>query len=371
MEILAHTFESLCHTLKCRYGRGRGDAQAVMRQIYRRGSTRFREDPTLARHPDLARRLERAIDLTLPEVVDRQREGDTTKLVFRLADGERIESVLVPMAHYTTICVSSQVGCRMGCAFCQTSTLGLVRQLTVTEIASQVYWAKQVAGAPIRNVVFMGMGEPLDNFANLARAIAVISDQRGLDIAPRHITVSTVGLGDGIRRLADLNQPRLQLAVSLNAPNDGLRSRLMPVNRSTSLAQLQARLISYPLHPKNALLISYVLIPGINDGARHADQLAQFVAPLRAKVNLIPLNPCPQAPYRPPEVMELERFRDFLVERGVFVRRRAPKGQTIMAACGQLGVPMENAPLVMAPSGSDRTPLAPSQAPPLAADTDG
>jgi 23S rRNA (adenine2503-C2)-methyltransferase len=300
----------------------------------------------------LARRLETDIDLTLPDVVDRQREGDTTKLVLRLADGERIESVLVPMAHYTTICVSSQVGCRMGCAFCQTGTLGLVRQLAVTEIVAQVYWAKQVAGAPIRNVVFMGMGEPLDNFTNLTRAIAVISDQRGLDIAPRHITVSTVGLGDGIRRLADLNQPRLQLAVSLNAPNDDLRNRLMPVNRRTPLADLQAILEAYPLHPKNALLISYVLIPGVNDEALHADQLAAFVAPLRAKVNLIPLNPCPQTPYRAPAAAELERFRDRLVARKVFVRRRTPKGQAIMAACGQLG----------ARSLSGRTPPGPPQA---------
>jgi 23S rRNA (adenine2503-C2)-methyltransferase len=337
MEILAHSFASLCDALKHHYGRGRDDARAIMRQVYQRGNTRFREDPTLARHPELAGRLEADVDLTLPEVVERQREGETTKLGFRLADGERIESVLVPMAHYTTICVSSQVGCRMGCAFCQTGTLGLVRQLTVTEIVAQVYWAKQVARTPIRNVVFMGMGEPLDNFANLTRAIAVISDQRGLDVAPRHITVSTVGLGDGIRRLAALKQPLLQLAISLNAPNDDLRNRLMPVNRSTPLADLLARLKSYPLHPKNALLISYVLIPGINDDPLHADQLARFVAPLRVKVNLIPLNPCPQSPYRAPEVMELERFRNFLVERGVFVRRRTPKGQAIMAACGQLG----------------------------------
>jgi 23S rRNA (adenine2503-C2)-methyltransferase len=337
MEILAHTFETLCQALRRQYGGGQEAAKAIMRQVYRRGSTRLDEEPTLARRPELARRLATAIDLSLPEVAARQREGDTTKLVFRLEDGEQIESVLVPMARYTTICVSSQVGCRMGCAFCHTGTLGLVRQLSVTEMVAQVYWAKLVAAVPIRNVVFMGMGEPLDNFDNLARAIAVISDQRGLDIAPRHITVSTVGLGDGIRRLAALNQPLLQLAVSLNAPNDALRSRLMPINRSMPLADLQALLSAYPLHPKNALLISYVLIPGVNDGDSHAEQLARFVAPLRAKVNLIPLNPRPQTGLRAPDAAELERFRALLVARKVFVRRRAPKGQAIMAACGQLG----------------------------------
>jgi 23S rRNA (adenine2503-C2)-methyltransferase len=349
MEILAHTFISLCDALKSRYGRGQGDAQAILRQVHRRGSNRFREDTTLGRDPELAARLEKEITLTLPEVVDRQREGDTTKLVYRLADGHQIESVLVPMAHYTTICVSSQVGCRMGCAFCQTGRMGLVRQLTSAEIVAQVYWAKWVAKAPIRNVVFMGMGEPLDNFANLTRALAILSDQRGLDIAPRHITVSTVGLGDGIRRLAALGQPLLNLAVSLNAPNDALRNHLMPVNRANPLAALQAVLAAYPLHHKNALLISYVLISGVNDGAEHADELARFLAPLRAKVNLIPLNPCPDTPFRAPQPEDLERFRDRLVQMGVFVRRRTPKGQAIMAACGQLGGP---------------SPLRPPQAPP-------
>jgi 23S rRNA (adenine2503-C2)-methyltransferase len=269
--------------------------------------------------------------------VDQQQEGDTTKLLFRLADGQAIESVLVPMAHYTTVCISSQVGCRMGCAFCQTGKMGLVRQLTAAEIVVQVYWAKQVAKAAVRNVVFMGMGEPLDNFANLARALTVLSDQRGLDIAPRHITISTVGLGDGITRLANLDQPLLNLAVSLNAPNDRLRSRLMPINRATPLTDLQKILAAYPLHPKRTLLISYVLIPGVNDTERCADELARFVTPLRAKINLIPVNACPDTPFQTPEPSAVECFRDLLVDRGIFVRRRTPKGQAIMAACGQLG----------------------------------
>lgn len=346
MEILEHTHttlsEALIKSANRRRSRGSGNARAILRQVYRQGNTRFCEDADLGRHPELAARLEAEITLTLPEVVDRQQEGDTTKLLFRLVDGNQVESVLVPMAHYTTICVSSQVGCRMGCAFCQTARMGRVRQLTTAEIVAQVYWAKLVAGVPIRNVVFMGMGEPLDNFSNLSRALAVLSDQRCLDIAPRHITVSTVGLGDGIRRLAALDQPLLNLAVSLNAPNDALRDRLMPVNRRTPLAALQKILDAYPLHPKNALLISYVLIPGINDGAQHADELARFLAPLRAKVNLIPLNPNPHSPFRAPSAMELETFRDRLVSKEIFVRRRTPKGQAIMAACGQLGTRQKN-----------------------------
>lgn len=337
MEILEHSYASLCDTLKNHFGRGEADARAILRQVYRRGNTRFHEDPDLARNPVVTRRYEREIALTLPDLIDQQQEGETTKLLFRLADGQVIESVLVPMAHYTTICISSQVGCRMGCAFCQTGKMGLVRQLNTAEIVAQVYWAKQVAKAAVRNVVFMGMGEPLDNFANLARALEVLSDQRGLDIAPRHITISTVGLGDGIARLANLDQPLLNLAVSLNAPNDKLRGSLMPVNHATPLADLQKILAAYPLHHKRALLISYVLIPGVNDTVRCADELAYFVAPLRAKINLIPLNPCPDTPFRAPGSRAVERFRELLVDRGVFVRRRTPKGQAIMAACGQLG----------------------------------
>jgi 23S rRNA (adenine2503-C2)-methyltransferase len=337
MDILEHSYDSLCDTLKSRFGRGAADARAILRQVHRQGNIRFREDPDLARNPAVARRYEREIALTLPDLQERQQEGETTKLLFRLADGQVIESVLVPMAHYTTVCVSSQVGCRMGCAFCQTGKMGLVRQLTTAEIVAQVYWAKRVAKVAVRNVVFMGMGEPLDNFANLARALSVLSDQRGLDIAPRHITISTVGLGDGIARLADLHQPLLNLAVSIGAPTDRLRSRLMPVNQATPLDALQAILAAYPLHPKGALLISYVLIPDLNDTERCADKLAQFVAPLRAKINLIPLNPCPDTPYQAPAAHQVERFRALLVDRNVFVRRRTPKGQAIMAACGQLG----------------------------------
>jgi 23S rRNA (adenine2503-C2)-methyltransferase len=353
MEILEHNYASLCACLKSHFGRGSGDARAILRQVHRQGNTRFHEDPDLARNPVVARRYEKAFALTLPYLEARQQEGETTKLLFRLTDGQGIESVLVPMAHYTTVCVSSQVGCRMGCAFCQTGRMGLVRQLTAAEIVAQVYWAKRVAKAAVRNVVFMGMGEPLDNFANLARALGVLSDQRGLDIAPRHITISTVGLGDGIARLVNLDQPLLNLAVSLNAPNDRLRSRLMPVNRATPLADLQAILSAYPLHPKKALLVSYVLIPGVNDSVQCADELACFVAPLRAKINLIPVNACPDTPFQPPEPRAVERFRDLLVDRGVFVRRRTPKGQAIMAACGQLGARAAHGPSQVRVSSSD------------------
>jgi 23S rRNA (adenine2503-C2)-methyltransferase len=192
-------------------------------------------------------------------------------------------------------------------------------------------------GLDVRNVVFMGMGEPLDNFDQLIRAIRVLEDQRGLNIARRRMTVSTVGLTDGIEKLAALNWPQLRLAVSLNAPNDDLRSRLMPINDHFPLSQLKSVLRSYPLARGNALFIEYVLIRGQNDRPEHARQLADYLNGLPVKLNLIPYNPGSHSPFEAPTPGEVERFREALVAEGIFVRLRSPRGADIRAACGQLG----------------------------------
>jgi 23S rRNA (adenine2503-C2)-methyltransferase len=225
----------------------------------------------------------------------------------------------------------------MGCRFCETARLGLLRHLTVEEIVGQVYQARKQFGACIRNVVFMGMGEPFDNFDAVIQAVRVLSDQRGLDIAQRYITISTAGRVDGIQKLTALGMPHLKLAVSLNAPNDDLRSRLMPINQAADLARLQEVLLTYPLKKGYEIMIAYVLIPGVNDGPACARQLAHWLAPLAAKVNLIPLNPGTSTAFRPPVDMELDAFRDCLIDYGVNVQKRAPRGRGLMAACGQLG----------------------------------
>ena len=178
--------------------------------------------------------------------------------------------------------------------------MGLLRNLTAAEIVGQVFAARHQLGVGIRNVVFMGMGEPLDNLDNVIQAIRVLTDQRGLDIARRHITVSTVGLTAGIDRLARLDGATVNLAVSLNAPTDDIRSRLMPINRSISMAALQASLLGYPLARKSALFMEYVLIQGINDRQEHARALARYLAPMTAKLNLIPYNPAPGSEWQPP-----------------------------------------------------------------------
>jgi 23S rRNA (adenine2503-C2)-methyltransferase len=272
--------------------------------------------------------------------------GQTVKLQLRLHDGREVESVLIPMgrgAHHT-VCVSTQVGCKMGCTFCQTARMGLVRQLSTHEIVGQVLAVAAHTGIAPRNLVFMGMGEPLDNLEAVAGAVAVLTDSCGLRLAARHITISTVGRVDQFPRLAALGLLRVNLAVSLSAPDDALRSRLMPVNRTWDLAALKQALLALPLPRGRRLLISYVLIDGVNDSPAQADALAAWLAGLRAMVNLIPLNPIPGNDQRPASGAARDRFRDRLLAAGVEVRLRATKGDGVMAACGQLGTARAKTP---------------------------
>jgi 23S rRNA (adenine2503-C2)-methyltransferase len=287
--------------------------------------------------PELARKVETDLVISTGRVVQQVADGGIVKFVTRLADDLDIESVVIPMFKRHTLCVSSQVGCSMGCRFCRTGKMGLVRNLTASEIVGQVFNARHTLGIDIRNVVFMGMGEPLDNLDNVVQAIGVLADQRGLDITRRYITVSTVGLTAGIDRLAQLKAPPLNLAVSLNAPTDQIRSLVMPINRANPMAALRASLLRYPLAKKSAFFIEYVLIQGVNDRQEHARALARYLSPLKVKLNLIPYNPAPDSRLAPPSTEGYEQFHAWLVAEKVFVRRRKEKGGSIMAACGQLG----------------------------------
>jgi 23S rRNA (adenine2503-C2)-methyltransferase len=261
----------------------------------------------------------------------------TVKFVTRLPDDHEIESVVIPMFNRHTICVSSQVGCRMGCTICETARMGFIRNLTAEEIVGQVYTARYRLDVPIRNIVFMGMGEPLDNFANVVQAIRILSDPRGFDIARRYITVSTIGNIEGIQKLADLGWPTLKLAISLNAPNDTLRSRILPINRRWPMARLKETLAKYPLKQSSAIMIEYVLIKDVNDSREHARELAEFLRPLNVKINLIPYNHRSDSPYASPREEDVERFCGYLIQQKMFVRKRLTKGRDILAACGQLG----------------------------------
>ncbi len=337
MNILGMTFDDLVGEMASRYGKGRCHAAMLYREIFRRGNPDWHRTDLFRASPDLTRQLVQDVDLWPGRVQQQQTEGDLVKVAVVLRDGQVVESVIIPMAERTTLCISSQVGCRMGCRFCETGRMGLRRNLTAAEIVGQVYLVNFILGCPVGNVVFMGMGEPLDNFGPVRHAIRVLTDDHGFNLARRRITLSTVGLVDGIHRLAQGGAPLPQLAVSLNAPDDRIRSRLMPVNQVYPMADLRRALLAYPQRPKGAVFIEYVLIEGINDRPEHADALADFLRPLRAKVNLIPCNPCSGRPFRSPAPEAMDRFRDRLLTRKIFVRKRAIKGQRVMAACGQLG----------------------------------
>ncbi|HRZ63752.1 MAG TPA: radical SAM protein [Spirochaetia bacterium] len=271
--------------------------------------------------------------------------GITAKALLRAEDGSEIECVRIPMRGAAagegprfTLCLSSQVGCRMGCAFCETGRGGLVRGLSAAEIVSQVLSARILLGWDCRNLVFMGMGEPFDNFPELARALAVLLDPRGPGYAQERITVCTSGQVEGIRALRALGYKRLGLSVSLNAGEDEKRARLMPIARRWGLAELAAALRDYPQRRNFALGVNYCLLPGINDGREDAAAVARFCASIgRCLVNLIPYNPGRAPIARAPSAEEEERFQGWLAEEGLLVRAREAKGGSIMAACGQLG----------------------------------
>lgn len=337
MDLLSLTYAQLEDEFRQRYGRGAFHAAALYRSFFQGSSLDLSAVPAFRASVPLGQQVQRDLKRTQLKVVDRLCQEDVTKLVFQYADGCRVETVVIPMANHWTVCISSQVGCRMGCRFCETGRMGWQRQLSAGEIVAQVHAVKVGLGKDVRNVVLMGMGEPLDNFGQVTQAIRVLEDQRGLNIAKRHITLSTVGLVDGIERLAALNWPQLKLAVSLNAATDSLRSKLMPAIKEHSLGRLKNVLARYPLSRGNALLMQYVLIKGINDQPQHAEQLADYLHGLPVKLNLIPYNPRRQSPFDPPSTSDVERFHKVIVAKQVFVRLRRSKGVAIRAACGQLG----------------------------------
>jgi 23S rRNA (adenine2503-C2)-methyltransferase len=272
--------------------------------------------------------------------------GTTVKAVLATVDGYDIECVRIPVAvpeggaPRSTLCISSQVGCRLGCAFCETGRGGLARNLAAAEIVAQVVTARTALGWDCRNVVFMGMGEPLDNFDEVAAALRVLTDQRGLRYPAERLTVCTAGDAEGIRRLRALGLRRMNLSVSLNAADETLRARLMPIARQTGLEALAAALSRYPQRRTFVLGVNYCLLPGINDAREDAGAVAAWCAKVgRVYVNLIPYNPGTLPLCRAPTAEEIARFLAWLREEGLEAGPRSARGGSIMAGCGQLGGP--------------------------------
>jgi 23S rRNA (adenine2503-C2)-methyltransferase len=349
VDILSLDYAGLVRDFGERFGKGEYHAGALFQSLYRKGRAEPIHLPEFKANPGLAKAVSQTYGLRLPEIsepLSRQGAvGETYKFLLRHRDGLESESVVIPMRHYKSLCVSSQVGCKMGCTFCETAQMGLLRSLTAAEIVSQVFVARHILNEPIENLVFMGMGEPMDNLDAILQAIRIMSDQRGLNLAQTAITISTVGHVDGIRKLTALAQEpppvgfsRLRLAVSLNAPNDAIRSKIMPINIKWPLAELKKALLEFPLKRKgDFIFMEYVLIPGVNDAQEHALEVAEYLRGLTTCVNLIPYNPRLQSPYGRPERTSVVQFYQWLMEAGQYCRVRGTKGQETMAACGQLG----------------------------------
>lgn len=259
----------------------------------------------------------------------------TRKLLVGLRDGECVEEVLIPARDRLTLCVSSQVGCRFACAFCASGQGGFVRHLDPGEIVGEVLLACREHGDRPSNVVFMGMGEPFDNYDAVLRSIRILNDGEGLNIGARHITLSTSGVIPGIERLAG-EGIQVELSISLHAPDNALRDRLMPVNRRYPLPALMDACRRYADATRRLVTFEYTLIRGVNDGREQALQLARLLKPVSARVNLIPLSPVEGFQGEPPAEGTAERFVETLGKAGINATIRRSKGGRIEAACGQL-----------------------------------
>lgn len=358
---LARLPEEWAEILSARGERG-FRARQVFRWIHARGVT----DP--GQMTDLPAALRAALSeegLAEPgRVADVHRAADgTRKLVLELADGARVECVLIPMTREgdadaaalcldddeepvepqrerVTLCISTQFGCAMGCVFCASGQAGLVRGLGAAEIVAQVMIARRYLepNEDLRNLVFMGMGEPLHHYDETRRALVLLTHPDGVGLSPRRITVSTVGLVPGIRRLGADFGGKIGLAISLHAPDDETRSTIVPMNERFSVAELIQALRDYPLPKRRRITIEYTLIEGVNDSLEQARALVRLLRGLRVKVNLIPMNPIEASKLRAPSAARVERFREELAAAGLSCFVRTRRGDEVSAACGQLAL---------------------------------
>jgi len=307
------------------------------RWLYGRGARSFEEMINLGK--EFRRKLAEKARISWLEPAEIRTSADgTRKYRFVLEDGEAIESVLLPERDHWTLCLSTQVGCSLGCKFCLTGKRGFSRNLAPAEIIDQILavGASLPPEKRIRNLVFMGMGEPLLNLENLLQALEIIRSPSGLQFSYRHITVSTAGLIPQMERLFRYRHFG-QLAVSLNASTDEQRSELMPINRKYPLRDLLAACRRLPLANRDKITFEYILIGGVNDSAEDALRAARMLKDLKAKINLIPFNEHSRSPWRRPAEEVVARFRQILMDRGYTAVIRQSKGKDILAACGQLG----------------------------------
>jgi 23S rRNA (adenine2503-C2)-methyltransferase len=308
---------------------------------------------------DLRSKLEALFDWSLPEIVSALNSQDgSTKLLLKTKNGQFIESVILRYEGRVSLCVSSQVGCKMACSFCQTGKLGFFRNLSTHEIIAQYLIAARMVraeGRRLSHVVFMGMGEPLDNYKNVVKSVNMLVAPDGFGLSARHVTVSTSGIVPKIRDLA--KDARCALAVSLHAARDELRNELMPINRKWDLADLKAALLDYQRETNDKITFEYIMIKDKNCGLREAKDLMKFLHGFKAKVNLIPFNAHPGMPHDRPTDSDIRAFQVYLAERSIAAPVRYSKGLDVSGACGQLAAKTQDS-LHLAPARKNVIPQA-------------
>lgn len=336
VSILSQTCDSFASFICSQLGKGYVHASLLYQEWFRTGKITHTH-PAFNNAKQLFQDIQALTETSLLPVIDLRQDGQTGKFLLKTQDQLEIESVLIPMQAGGTLCVSSQVGCRMRCSFCETGRMGLLRNLTAAEIVTQLFVARFILKCQIRNIVFMGMGEPMDNYEEVMQACRVLTDSHGLGFGRAHLTISTSGCVKGIYGLLEEKDPIPNLAVSINASNDTLRNQLMPVNRRHSMKDLYEAMDAFCKKTNKQILVAYVLMQGQNDSLENADELAEYLKGLNVKINLIPYNPQSRDRYQPsaPEVIQL--FASRLRRHGYYILVRQTKGQKIMAACGQLG----------------------------------
>ncbi len=318
------------------FGKERYRSVQILRWLYQKGAQSFDEMTNLSKR--FRQELSRVsfISSLHPARVEQAKDG-TKKFLFQLDDGNRVESVLIPDKARLTLCLSTQVGCALGCRFCLTGKLGWKRDLTTSEILNQILAVKKTipGKASITNIVLMGMGEPLANYENTLKALALMVHPDAFKFSSRRITLSTVGL---VPQLEQLSKEKISfcLAISLNASDEETRSYLMPVNRRYPLNKILRLCKNFPLRPRSRITFEYVLVEGINDSPQDAKRLIGILRGIPSKVNLIPLNEAPGIPFKKPSDEAVKRFQEILMEGGLTAIVRTSKGREISAACGQL-----------------------------------
>jgi 23S rRNA (adenine2503-C2)-methyltransferase len=334
--ILSHTCESFSLEIARRLGKGERHARLIYEEWFRTGQVSGK-NPAFNNAQKLYQDILDLTDFSYLSLSNKHHDGATGKVLLQTRDHLEIEAVLIPMRAGGTLCVSSQVGCKMGCSFCETGRMGLLRNLTAAEIVSQLFVARFILNFSVRNIVFMGMGEPFDNYDSVMQAFRIMIDPHGFGFGPNHITISTSGRIDGIQKLMQEKGAIPNLAVSINAPNDVLRNTLMPVNRQYPLSDLYQVMDQFCRTTKKEILIAYVLLKDRNDSLEHAQELANYLKGLSVRINLIPYNRQSHDRYESSEREHIDLFATVLRKAGYNCLIRQTKGDKIMAACGQLG----------------------------------